>query len=436
MKLNENSVVKNTEGLVDERTVRKMRILVLWRQCAPDIKMRKTDMDHAFSLHRYDTNNEYFYFNIYYGRFAEDYSWIEEKMFDVVIFHYTALELRGLDQRWNDFVQLMIAIWGDYPCKKVIMAQDDYIYTERIWNLALGIKADTIYTVIRECDHHVLYPKNKMGNIKIKVVLTGYVEEDYINKLHLQSHRDRKYDVVYRACRMSYSYGKHSQMKYELATFFNEKLKATGFVYDLENTDNNKGAKLGDSWFAFLASSRITVGCLGGAGLADITGQYGRKVEEYMALHPQATYEETKAVCFPDAEENLTGVISPRIFDAAITKTCQVLIGEDYQGVLRPHIDYIVLDREFGNIDEVIEKMKDIDYCEKIADNCYEQVINSQKYTYASFAKQIADDMGQIGQVKEYSNDLSKYIERMCKKNNDTVMNEIRLKEEKEKRLG
>lgn len=409
-----------------------MRILVLWRQCAVDMKMRKTDIDHAFSLHRYDPNNEYFYFNIYNGRFVEDYNWIEKKMFDAVIFHYTVMELRGLDQRWNDFLQFMIAVWRDYPCKKFIMAQDDYKFTERIWNLALGIKADTIYTIIRECDHPVLYPKSKMGEIKIKEVLTGYVEEDYINKLNLQSHRDRKYDVVYRACKPPYNYGRHSQMKYELATFFNEKLKDCGFICDLGNTDHNRGAMLGDSWFAFLASSRLTVGCLGGAGIADINGKYWRKVEEYMAFHPEATYEETKAVCFPDAEENLTGMISPRIFDAAITKTCQVLIGEDYQGILRPHIDYIVLDREFGNADEVIKKMKDIDYCEEIANNCYEHVISSRKYTYAKFAEQIVDNMEQKDHVKEDSDDLSKYIERMCKKNNDTVMDEIRLKEGKE----
>lgn len=65
-----------------------MRILVLWRQATVDMRMRNTDIDHAFCLQRYDTENEYFYFNIYKGRFAEDYSWINGEMFDVVLFHY------------------------------------------------------------------------------------------------------------------------------------------------------------------------------------------------------------------------------------------------------------------------------------------------------------------------------------------------------------
>ena len=152
-----------------------------------------------------------------------------------------------------------------------------------------------------------------------------------------------------------------------------------------------------------------------------------------MALHTDATYEETKDACFSNIEENLMGVISPRIFDAAITKTCQVLVGEDYQGILMPNIDYIVLDTDFSNIDEVVMKMKDIDYCEEIANNCYEHVVKSQKYTYAKFAQWIIRDIGNVDYVKSPSSDLSRYIEKMCKKNNDTVMNAILLGEEKRK---
>lgn len=411
-----------------------MRVLVLWRQCAVDMKMRKTDIDHAFSFQRYDKENEYFYFNIYNGRFANDYNWIDKKMFDVVIFHYTAMELRGLDRHWANFLQLMKLIWREYPCKKIIMSQDDYTLTERIWDLALGVKADKIYTVMRKWDHSILYPKSMLGNIEIKTVLTGYVEESYIDKITYRDHRQRKYDVVYRACKLSYRYGKQGQLKYELVPYFNKKLKNSGFIYDIASTNDNKGAVLGNSWFDFLASSRTVIGCLGGAGFADITGEYDKKVREYTALHTDATYEETKEVCFPDVKENLTGVVSPRIFDAAITKTCQILVGEDFQEILRPNVDYIVLNTDFSNIDEVIIKMKDIDYCEEIANNCYEHVVESQKYTYKKFAKWLINDIGLISSDENNSiNDINKYIARMCKKNNDTVMNEILLKEEKER---
>ena len=406
-----------------------MRILVLWRQA--DVNIRKTIIDHVSCFQRYDVENEYFYFNIYNGRFAEDYGWIEESMFDAVIFHYSAIALRGFEGYWEDFLRLMITIWRNYPCKKILIPQDDYTDTERIWDLALGIKADIIYTIIRECDHPVLYPKSKLGNIVIKTVLTGYVEETYIDMLCLKRHRDRKYDVVYRARKLPYEFGRHGQLKYELSLFFQEQLEDFDFICDLDNTNDDAGALLGDNWFDFLASSRIVIGCLGGSGLADVTGEYGRKTRAYLALHSQAAYEEVKAACFPDAEENLTGMISPRIFDAAITKTCQVLVGEDYQGILRPDIDYIVLDSSFSNVDAVIEKMQDIEYCEKIANNCYEHVVTSHSYTYKKFAKRIGHDITRREYVQEPLENLSKYIEKMCKKNNDVVLKEVMGKEER-----
>ena len=247
-----------------------MRILVLWRR--PAINMRKTIIDHACCFQKYDVENEYFYFNIYNGRFAKDYNWIDEKMFDVVIFHYSAVSLRSSGY-WDNFLRLMISIWKNYPCKKIIMPQDDYTYTKGIWDLALGIKADTIYTVIRERDHSILYPKSMLGNIEIKTVLTGYVEESYIDKITYRDYRQRKYDVVYRARKLPYEFGKHGQLKYELALYFNKKLKNSDLVYDITNTNDDRGAILGDNWFDFLASSRIVIGCLGGAGFA-VT--YGR----------------------------------------------------------------------------------------------------------------------------------------------------------------
>lgn len=402
-----------------------MRILVLWRRGTIDI--RNTILDHACCFKRYDKSNEYFYFDVYNGRYAEDYNWINEEMFDMVIFHYSAISLRYQDRYWDNFLRLMVSVWRDYPCKKILLPQDDYSQTCRIWDLANGVNADTIYTIIRECDYPVIYPEDKLENIMVKTVLTGYVEEAYVNSQLLVSHKARKYDVVYRARKLPYEFGRHGQLKYELVVRFEECLKNSGLTYELGNTDGDVKAILGDSWLDFLASSRITIGCLGGSGFADITGEYKNRVSEYVKIHQEATYEETKEVCFPGIQENLTGMISPRIFESAITKTCQVLIGEDYQGILRPNIDYIVLNKDFSNINDIIMKMRDIDYCEQIADNCYEHIVQSQKYTYRKFVEWVINDVGKFKSVKNESKDLSRYIEAMCKKNNDRVMKEIRL---------
>ena len=82
--------------------------------------------------------------------------------------------------------------------------------------------------------------------------------------------------------------------------------------------------------------------------------------------------------------------ISPRHFECAMTKTCQVLVEGDYQGVLEPGRHYIELKRDYSNLDEVIEKIQDRELCEQIAERAYEEVVASGKYTYRLLAEQVA----------------------------------------------
>lgn len=173
-----------------------MRVLVFYRQ--GELIARNTIIDHAFSLKNYDHNNEYFYFDIWNGRYEKDYSWIQNGMFDVVVFHYSVMALRQNSKHWLPFTKLMVKLWKDYPCQKIIIPQDDYTQTKDIWDFANGINADIIFSPIREIDFPIIYPKDKIST-KVYNVLTGYVENKYINQLKLKEHKDRTYDVVYRA---------------------------------------------------------------------------------------------------------------------------------------------------------------------------------------------------------------------------------------------
>lgn len=401
-----------------------MRILVMWRQGT--LTCRNTITDHAFSFKRYDHENEYFYFDIWNGRHAGDYEWITKEMFDVVIFHYSLLALRTSEKFWTEFQMLMQNIWKTYPCIKVMLPQDDYTLTERIWDFCKSVEADYIFSVIREKDLSTVYPEMKVGKAVVKNVLTGYVDERYLNQVELLPHYERKFDVVYRARKLSYEFGKYGQLKWELANVFKQELKDRNLRIDIDNTRGNSGALLGDEWIKFIASSRITVGCLGGSEIIDVRGDIRRSVHEYMKEYPQATYEETQKICFPVLNYRLQGVLSPRIFESALTKTCQVLVGKDYHGILVPDRDYIVLNEDFSNINEVVEKIEDIEYSEKISTVCYHNIIRSGQYTYKKFVDYILREINRRV-VKKYADEnLSEKIKKQVKKNNDLVLNEMR----------
>lgn len=408
-----------------------MRILVLWRQ--EKLQARNTIIDHAQSFGRYDTENEYFYFDILNGRFALDYAWIKEGMFDVVIFHYTAVALRYSDYFWPDYCKLMIDVWKDYNCVKVLLTQDDYSLTGRTWDLANGIHADYIYTIMRECDYPVIYPREKIDGVVIRTVLTGYVEESYLDMLSLKPHKQREYDVVYRARRLSYESGWHGQEKYEIAEVFKENLDPKEFRENIQNTEGDQGAVLGNKWFDFLASSRLAIGCLSGYGIMDVRGEIRDRVAAFMKKKPDASFWEAKAECFPEYDDNLHGMISPRVFECAMTKTTQVMLGDDYQGIMEPDVDYIVLKNDYSNLEEVIEKMKDVVYCEKIADNCYQHLVQSGQYTYQRFVKEVIEGIRPSVRESARSEKLSCFIREMCEQNNRHVKTDMRYMEELEK---
>lgn len=74
--------------------------------------------------------------------------------------------------------------------------------------------------------------------------------------------------------------------------------------------------------------------------------------------------------------------ISSRHFDAIGTKTVQILFEGRYNDILKPDEHYICLKKDFSNIDEVIEKFKDTDFCIKIANDAYSYILENHTYTH------------------------------------------------------
>lgn len=77
-----------------------------------------------------------------------------------------------------------------------------------------------------------------------------------------------------------------------------------------------------------------------------------------------------------------TKVISSRHFDAAACKTLQILTPGRYNDVLVPDRHFIELDRDFANIDQVLDRCRDRTYCQKMVDDAYEDLMTSHTYSH------------------------------------------------------
>jgi hypothetical protein len=234
-----------------------------------------------------------------------------------------------------------------------------------------------------------LYPKEKTHLKHYFTTLTGFVDEETLKTIeNLKKEVVRRdVDLGYRGNQLPSYLGKHGQLKRIIAEKFLDAIKDQSLKIDISIRPQD--VFYGADWFRFLLRCRTALGCLGGSGLHDPKGEIRKKVEEYVKEHPQASFEEVEEHCFKGLDDQLhIFALSPRHFECAMTKTCQVLLEGDYR-IFLPHVDYIEVKKDFSNIDEVIEKIKDRDYCEKIAENAYEHIVLTQKYTYSAFAQRI-----------------------------------------------
>ena len=83
--------------------------------------------------------------------------------------------------------------------------------------------------------------------------------------------------------------------------------------------------------------------------------------------------------------------ISPRHLEACATKTCQVLVEGSYNGILTAGEHFIELKKDFSNIHLVLDKIKEDKQREHIVNRAYKDIVQSGKYSYNNFVKDVMD---------------------------------------------
>jgi len=66
-----------------------------------------------------------------------------------------------------------------------------------------------------------------------------------------------------------------------------------------------------------------------------------------------------------------------------------VLVEGAYSGILKPQLHYFPLKRDFSNLDDVLEKIKNPQVMEEMSERAYDDIYISKKYSYQTFALRI-----------------------------------------------
>ncbi|MDQ3919765.1 MAG: hypothetical protein M3348_14960, partial [Acidobacteriota bacterium] len=307
---------------------------------------RAATIDHIYSFRRY-AGHRCFYLNLAFRKVP---GYLKEIDFDLVIYHTHFLAARWSRELFAELCERARPLKG-LGRARVALPQDEFIHTDLLCDFIREFGVGLVFSAAFASEWPKIYAGLDGAGVCFRTVLTGYLDERTVRRVGRLARRApaRDIDVGYRAWHAAPWLGRHGQLKVRVAEELRKAARGRPLRLDLSTGQGD--TLLGDEWHRFLLRCRYTIGAEGGASVLDRDGSLKRRTEEYLAEHPQASFEEVEAACFPglDGFLNLMA-LSPRHLEACATRTCQVLVEGRYNGVLEAGRHYIELKKDFGNI--------------------------------------------------------------------------------------
>jgi hypothetical protein len=208
----------------------------------------------------------------------------------------------------------------------------------------------------------------------------------------------RPIDISYRGRPLPFYLGKGALEKMEIAEGFLARANGYGLNLDIKTGEEDRIYGIG--WYEFLSKSKGVLGVESGVSFCDIEDQARPAIEDLLRKNPTVSFDEVFEKVLLPWEGNIPiRTISPRHFEAAILRVCQILYEGEYAGILKPMEHYIPLKKDFSNFDEVIRLFLTPEFRTRITENTYRDLIASGQYTYKKFVNktdQILEENGFI----------------------------------------
>lgn len=275
---------------------------------------------------------------------------------------------------------------ADHTAVKVAFPQDDYDHHAVLDEWLAAWKVDLVFSALPNFAE-VLYPLTARTG-RIQPFLTGFVD-DVDLAIAERSHSqiaERHLDIVYRARPLPANFGELGQLKTRVAREVRPAAIAAGFTVDISTDPAD--TVFGDEWLRFLGSARYVLGTPSGSSVLDARGEVADCIARHAAAHPGAGFEEIMRTCVPPEARYRMEALSPRIFETALVRACQILVRGEY-GPLEAGRHYIAIEPDFSNLSEVIAGLADHRRAQRIADACFDLIVNEGRLHYRQAAADI-----------------------------------------------
>ena len=344
---------------------------------------------------------------------------LTEFKFQAIVLHYSLFAFTHfpLDE---DFRAYLSECTSNY---KVAFFQDEYhLWPERA-EVINRYKIDCVYTCL-EPDYYKDTYQQYTRVPRIETYLPGYASEEMVRLAQRVSkpESERTIDIGYRGRHNTYYLGKGAREKIEIGVRFRELAAGLGLTMDIETEEHKR--IYGEQWLAFLANCRATLGVEAGSSIFDIDNVIVPQYQKLLAKNPQISFEEMykRLLVKYDGKGVYYRTASPRVFEAAVVRTCQILYEGRYSRILEPMVHYIPLKKDFSNFDEVIRLYRDEEFRRELTENCYRDLIASGAYGYRRFIEKFDEGLVAAGMKPGISPGLVRQVTERLKEGEKAIM--------------
>ena len=360
----------------------RLNILVLHRLGDPRV-VPNFLRHHVFALRACVPQHNY----VYHDATLPIPTYIRETRFDAIVLDVTFLCVRWLPAPGFDRIKQDFDFVKQSDAVKLAFPQDEYDCSQLLDEWMTDWRVDVVFSVISN-DWDTLYPIfQKMGDIRLGY--TGYVDESLVD-VESRPFDGRVVDVGYRAKRLPPYFGRLGEVKWTIGRDVARLAGKAGLRTDIVLGED--GTLHGDAWTDFINGCKFTLGANSGSSLLDPRGDIQRRVRAFLERHPSATFEEVEAHCFPGLDQQYSfTAISPRVIEAALLSSCQILVEGEYSGIVKPWEHYIPIRPDASDFPQVLDAMRDRRLVDRLISNCRETILSTGHLRYRHLADNVID---------------------------------------------
>lgn len=367
---------------------------------------------HVFALRRNCPGHNYLYHDATLALPA----YVAEQHFDAIVLDVSFLTARWVGSDFFEARKSTYAFVRDSSAVKIAFPQDEYDCNELLDEWMCDWRVDVVFSVISS-GWDVLYPRyHTLGEIRLGY--TGYIDETLLDR-PAKPFSKRPIDIGYRAKKLPPYFGRIGETKWTIGRDVALQAHRAGLKADIVLGD--AGTLLGDAWLDFIGNSKFTLGANSGSSLLDPQGEIQRGVRSYLADYPEASFDDVEAACFPGMEGRYSfTAISPRVLEAALLNSAQILVDGEYSGIVKAGEHFIPIRPDASNFPEVLAGMSDVQAVERMTARCREAILSVEALRYSNKARMILELIGDLASRKKSGADsekiekvISRYMEEM-----------------------